>query len=187
MKLRPLPPTAAELLAIVEAPPRLVAHLTLVHDVAAQLLPSVRRAFPALVIDEAAVLFGAATHDIGKAVVPSELSQPGKTHEQIGEALLLKHGVSPSFARFARTHGLPADAETHTIEDIAVILADTVWKGRRDQTLEDAVTRAVTRSGVAAWQAFAHLDTILTGVARGADDRLSWQHVHPLILGTVAS
>jgi hypothetical protein len=61
MKLRPLPPIAADLLAIVGAQPRLVAHLTLVHDVALQLVPAFQRAFPALVVDEAAVLFGAAT------------------------------------------------------------------------------------------------------------------------------
>ena len=107
MKLRPLPPIAADLLDTVLAPPRLVAHLTLVHDVAAHLVPAFQRAFPALVVDEGAVFLGAATHDIGKALAPSELSEPGKTHERLGEDLLLRHGIVPSLARFARTHGLP--------------------------------------------------------------------------------
>jgi len=180
MKLKPLPPIAADLLATVEAPPRLVAHLTLVHDVAAQLVPAFQRAFPALVVDEAAVLFGAATHDIGKALAPSELSAPGKTHEPLGEDLLLRHDVSPPLARFARTHGLPVDDQTLTTDDLLVILADTVWKGRRDTPLEDVITKALTRSGTPAWKAFDRLDAILTKIATEADARLAWQQAHPL-------
>ena len=61
----PLPPEAAELLQRLGAPSRLVAHLTLVHDVARQLLSQLRTAFPKFRPDEAAILFGAATHDIG--------------------------------------------------------------------------------------------------------------------------
>lgn len=180
MKLKPLPDTAADLLATVEAPPRLVAHLTLVHDVAAQLVPAFQRAFPALVVDEAAVLFGAATHDIGKALAPSELSQPGKTHEPLGEDLLLRHGVSPALAHFARTHGFPVDDRTLTTDDLLVILADTVWKGRRDAPLENVITKALTRLGTPAWKAFDLLDAVLTKTARDADARLAWQQGHPL-------
>jgi hypothetical protein len=180
MKLRPLPPIAADLLDTVLAPPRLVAHLTLVHDVAAHLVPAFQRAFPALVVDEGAVFFGAATHDIGKALAPSELSEPGKTHERLGEDLLLRHGIVPSLACFARTHGLPVEDDALTNEDLLVILADTVWKGRRDGRLEDVITKALTRSGTPAWQAFDRLDAILTNAASGADARLAWQQRHPL-------
>jgi hypothetical protein len=178
--LRPLPSVAADLLAVVEAPPRLVAHLTLVHDVAAQLVPALRQAFPAINVDEQAVLFGAATHDIGKAEATSELSAPGKSHEHLGEALLRRHGVVPALARFARTHGLSADAATHTIEDLLVIVADTIWKGRRDQTIDDVLTRTLTSSTMPTWKVYDTIDTILTQLAEGADARLDWQRLHPL-------
>src|SRR5581483_1132002 len=98
--LRPLPPPVAELLLALPAPPRLGAHLRAVHDVAADLLD----ALPRLAVDRAAVLFGAATHDIGKVEHPAELSGPGAAHEPAGHRLLLRHGFAEDLARFARTH-----------------------------------------------------------------------------------
>ncbi|GAA2055340.1 hypothetical protein GCM10009839_74860 [Catenulispora yoronensis] len=60
--LRPLPRPAAAVLEAVAAPPRLVAHLRAVHDVAAELVAwTATRPVP-LGLDEDAVLFGAATH-----------------------------------------------------------------------------------------------------------------------------
>jgi hypothetical protein len=94
LDLAPLPADVASLLARVSAPPRLVAHLTLVHDVALRLLPSLKKAWPQLEVDADAVAFGAATHDIGKASVTAELSAPGSSHEALGEALLLAAGWS---------------------------------------------------------------------------------------------
>lgn len=58
--LRPLPVRVAELLGELGAPPRLVAHLRAVHDVAAQLVDWVGRRCPAPDVDREAVLFGAA-------------------------------------------------------------------------------------------------------------------------------
>jgi hypothetical protein len=78
--LRPLPDQAAQLLEDLEAPPRLAAHLRLVHDVAHQLLAWVTGRYPALRVDREAVLFGAATHDIGKTAHIAELSGPGSAH-----------------------------------------------------------------------------------------------------------
>jgi hypothetical protein len=69
----------AALLAAVAAPPRLVANLRLVHDTALLLLDGLAHAFPTLTFDRAAVLFGAATHDIGKSVHISELSAPARS------------------------------------------------------------------------------------------------------------
>ncbi|MFI2759056.1 hypothetical protein ACH5A3_09305 [Streptomyces echinatus] len=60
--LRPLPARAVRLLERVAAPPRPVAHLRAVHDVAAQLVDRVPRHCPGLEFDSEAVLFGAATH-----------------------------------------------------------------------------------------------------------------------------
>ena len=50
------------------------------------------------------MLFGAATHDIGKTPHPAELSGPGSAHEEAGRELLLSLGGSPRLARFAATH-----------------------------------------------------------------------------------
>lgn len=72
--LRPLPIAAADVLHNVDAPPRLVAHLRAVHDVAGQLLEWIAGRDLDLGISPEAVLFGAATHDIGKTLHPAELS-----------------------------------------------------------------------------------------------------------------
>ncbi|MFD7454334.1 hypothetical protein [Kitasatospora sp. NPDC059827] len=72
--LPPLPTDVAELLRSVDAPPRLVAHLALVHQVAEQVVEFC--AAEGLAFDHHAVRYGAATHDIGKVVHPEELSGP---------------------------------------------------------------------------------------------------------------
>ncbi|MFF3846805.1 HD domain-containing protein [Streptomyces sp. NPDC002328] len=132
--LRPLPAEVAELLAVVAAPPRLVAHLRAVHDVAALLVEWTGRRCPGLPLDRRAVLFGAATHDVGKTVHPAELSGPGALHERAGRDLLLAHGVRPDLARFAAGHATwtPGTA----VEDLLVSLASARtrtgdWPGRR--------------------------------------------------------
>ncbi|MFJ3639769.1 hypothetical protein ACIPRD_08465 [Streptomyces sp. NPDC090108] len=52
------------------------------HDVAARLAEWTQRHCPALECDREAVLFGAATHDVSKAVHLAELSGPGDRHEE---------------------------------------------------------------------------------------------------------
>jgi len=146
----------------------------LVHDTAIQLSTHVKNTWPSLSFDAESVAFGAASHDIGKARIVEELSRPGKLHEEVGERLLLEHGVPASMARFARTHG--AELAGLQLEDMLVVLADTCWKGKRDKALDDAVVRVLTAaSGVAAWDAFLKLDDILTALARDADKRLEFQ------------
>lgn len=181
MALAPLPTDVLALLAAQDARPRLVAHLTLVHDFARRLVALLRRAWPTLPVDADAVAFGAATHDIGKVLHPRELAAPGAAHERDGEALLRRAGYDAARARFARTHGTPLDAlDTLPLEDLLVITADTVWKGRRVDALDDALVAAVQRAGVAeAWEAFATLDTILVTLSADADRRLAWQARFP--------
>jgi hypothetical protein len=60
-----LPPNVAQLLERLSAPPRLAAHLRLVHDVAGQFVDLLASGHPDLIVDRDAVVFGAATHDIG--------------------------------------------------------------------------------------------------------------------------
>jgi hypothetical protein len=155
----PLPPRARELLESLGAPPRLGAHLRLVHDVAVTLTGWVR----------------AATHDIGKILHPAELSGPGSLHEAAGYSLLLSQGIEEASARFARTHG-SWDAADVTLEDLLVSLADKVWKGKRVPELEQ---RVATRLGGPAWETFLALDDELERIAAGADARLAFQAAYP--------
>src|SRR5437588_155186 len=53
--LRPLPPVVVEILRGLDASPRLLAHLVLVHDVAAHLLEALAETWPHLPIDAGAV------------------------------------------------------------------------------------------------------------------------------------
>ncbi|GIF96269.1 HD domain-containing protein [Catellatospora citrea] len=178
--LRALPESVAVLLAELDAPPRLGAHLRAVHDVAARLLAGVGEACPGLAVSADEVLFGAATHDIGKVEHPSELSGPGSAHEPAGYELLVARGVAPRLARFARDHGSVA-YDGLSIEDLLVVLADKVWKGKRVPELEDEVTaRWCAASGEQPWEAFLRLDDLLERLARDADARLAFQSRHPL-------
>jgi len=177
--LRLLPDRAANLLEDLQAPPRLAAHLRLVHDVAWRLADWADARHPALDYERDAMLFGAATHDIGKAVFPSEMTGPGSAHEEAGRRLLLSRGIQPRLARFAATHaawGSPGIG----VEDLMVSVADKIWKGKRVPDLEDLlVARLVQASGQDAWDVFAGLDTLLEAIGDGADDRLAFQASFP--------
>lgn len=130
-------------------------------------------------VDEAAICFGAATHDIGKTVRPSELSEPGKTHEEAGQNLLLEHNVSPSHARFAVTHGLSVDAETLNTEDLVVALADKCWKGKRVNRLEERLARELaSTNGLEFFDVLLKLSDLTEAIAEQASHRLSWQNKH---------
>jgi hypothetical protein len=178
--LRPLPSRARELLEELSAPPRLAAHLRAVHDVAWQLADWVESHYPGLRFDRPAVLFGAAIHDIGKAVHIGELSGPGSGHEPAGHEILLARGVEPRLARFARNHG-SWDAEGLGFEDLLVSLADKIWKGKRVEALEQLVTtHLATASGEEPWQAFMSLDDELNRIATDADRRLAFQSTYPV-------
>ncbi|MEU0372863.1 HD domain-containing protein [Streptomyces sp. NPDC006283] len=181
--LRPLPTEAADLLRKLAAPPRLAAHLRAVHDVAYQLADWLDRHHPRLRYDRQAVLFGAATHDVGKVVHTAELSGAGGRHEEAGRQLLMDHGVAPGLARFAATHAnwsrLPAGAG---VEDLVVAVADKVWKNKRVTDLEDLlVTHLAGASGREVWEEFMALDDLLTRIGEGADVRLDFQGSYPVV------
>ncbi len=178
--LRRLPDRVSDLLAELGSPPRLGAHLRAVHDVAHQIADWVELHRPAVVFDREAVLFGAATHDVGKTVHLSELSGPGSAHEEAGRTLLLGRGISPDLARFAATHASWADARVG-VEDLLVSLADKIWKNKRVADLEDLVVARLTgASGRPAWEEFLALDELLTRIGDGADQRLAFQASFPI-------
>ncbi|HEY9680458.1 MAG TPA: HDIG domain-containing metalloprotein [Oculatellaceae cyanobacterium] len=179
MKLRPLPSKVDELLQQLKAPPRLIAHLTLVHDVAHKLVSAIDGEWPNLEYDRTAVFIGAATHDIGKAIKPEELVAPGKEHEEIGIALLRKSGFAEKHARFAWTHGGEVREPNSSLEDLLVRLADTIWKGIRNETLEKQVcTLLAERKNKEPWEVFIKLDDIICDITESSDERLRWQTQH---------
>jgi hypothetical protein len=178
--MKPLPPSVEQLLAAHGASPRLKAHLTLVHDVADSLTERIRAAWPDVTFDKAAVLFGAAIHDVGKVVHPQELQGPGHAHEEAGVRLLVRSGIAEHLARFARTHGQWKEQDA-AFEDLLVALADKIWKGKRDDALEQSVVDAVAvRSGDEVWKVWLQMDDLLSDLADSADDRLSWQAATPV-------
>ncbi|WP_406461115.1 HD domain-containing protein [Streptomyces sp. NBC_01622] len=178
--LLPLPDRVVGLLSELGSPPRLAAHLRAVHDVAHQLVDWLEQHCPAVPVDREAVLFGAATHDVGKTVHVCELSGPGAAHEEAGRTLLLGHGVGPELARFAATHASWARPGVG-LEDLLVSLADKVWKNKRVPELEDlVVARLAGASGRAVWEEFMALDEVLARIGDGADERLAFQASFPV-------
>jgi hypothetical protein len=174
LELPSLPPAAQDLCKQLNAPPLLVVHLQLVHEAARKIVSGLKKEFPGLVLDEPAILFGAATHDLGKTLHPEELRASGEKHQEDGPGLLVSKGVDPRLARFALTHS--QWDETMAIEDFVVALADKVWKGRGLPDLEAVLAKKIAgQTGLQEWQVFSQLDDILGGIAEGADERLAYQ------------
>jgi HD superfamily phosphodiesterase len=178
---RQLPEETARLLRQVAAPPRLVAHLILVHDVAATLVERITEAFPEITFRKEEVLFGASIHDFGKVIERSELIRSGTQHEQRGIELLRSMGISDERGRFAYTHGNWDGVPTINLEDLLVALADKCWKGQRIDKLESKITALLSAaSSKPEWACYAELDEILQGLTKDADARLAWQQAFEL-------
>jgi|LakMenEpi03Aug12_release.lakeMendotaPanAssembly.Ray.scaffolds.fasta_scaffold21996_7 hypothetical protein len=172
--LPPLPEAAERLCRRLDAPPRLKVHLQLVHACALKILEWLEEHFPGTDIDAIAVLFGAATHDLGKTLYPDELWQGGSRHQDDGPALLESLGVEPSLARFARTHS--QWDESMPLEDLVIALSDKAWKGRRIERLEiEIATRLAKDNSIELWDAVHQLDMFLEEIGSGADERLALQ------------
>ena len=172
---QPLPEIAIDLCQKLDAPPRLVAHLHVVHDAAFQLTDLLKKSFPQLTFDQCEVLIGAAIHDLGKCQHQNELYAPGNRHEIDGAALLESVGVSAELARFCRTHGAWASEEL-PLEDLLVGLADTIWKGQRLDDLERLIVAKIALvSESQEWYVFGILDSVLENVAANSVARLAWQ------------
>jgi hypothetical protein len=170
----------AELLRSLDAPPRLAAHLRAVHDVAVELVDWLQDRYPDLAVDRDGVLFGAATHDVGKVLHPEELAGPGSAHEDAGRDLLLSRGFRPALARFAATHA-DWDAPEVTIEDLLVSTADKVWKDKRVAGLEDRLAKALSgATGREPWEEYLALDDLLTRLGADAAVRLAFQSAFPV-------
>ncbi len=174
--LMSLPIEAAHLLQKFDASPRLIAHLILVHDVAHQLIDELQKEWPNFLFDKDTILFGAATHDIGKIIHPKELSNSGYLHEPSGYELLIKENVPENLARFTKTHGYYKDNEDLNVEDLLVMLADKCWKGKRAETLEHHLVNKIAQvTNEEMWEVLIMFDNIVERVTSQAEQRLVWQ------------
>ena len=78
------------------------------------------------------------------------------------------------------THGRILRASV-PIEDLLVALAAKVWKGKREDGLEQAVVMNIASvSSQEAWQVWLTLDDTLTNLGEAAPERLYWQVCHPV-------
>ena len=119
------------------------------------------------------VLLGAALHDVGKINHPTEMNVPGNAHERAGEALLLERGLEPSLARFCWSHAAWTQADME-LEDLLVAAADKLWRGKREDGLEQRLVAALAVvSGRPAWDVFSAADEVFAAVASDGDERLA--------------
>jgi hypothetical protein len=168
-----IPADAFALLSSLGAPPRLIRHHELVTEAATEMLSGLRRALPRLPFAAGEVLLGAALHDAGKLLFPGEMSGPGARHEIEGEAYLLGCGVSPSLARFCRTHARWKSPGCG-LTDRLVALSDTLWKGKRLPDLELLVRDDLAAAlGLDPWSLDERLDSLWESVAAGSAGRLA--------------
>ncbi len=176
MEIIDLPNRITDLLDELNSPERLRKHLQIVHATAYDLISQFKEKWPFISINEELVLFGAGTHDIGKAEIKSELFEGGKKHELRGKQLLIEHGFTQNEAKFAFTHGNWQDKNI-MLEDLLVTLADKVWKGKRVDALEEKVGQMLAEKLTTDyWEIYTGLDQILEKLANGADERLAWQN-----------
>jgi hypothetical protein len=161
---------AYRLLRDLGAPKRLLVHVQLVGEAAERLI----RAYVELGInvDGSLIELGVAVHDAGKIQHPEELNAPGAMHEPAGEVLLLAHGVQPEVARCCISHAKWQDAGV-SFEERSVALADKLWKGKREETLELCIIDEVaSKLRVDRWDVFAQLDSVFEEIAAGGTGRL---------------
>lgn len=175
VELLDLPKEITVLLESLNSPLRLKRHLRIVHTTASEILNQLIAEWPGLKLDQELILFGSATHDIGKTEITDELYESGKIHELTGMTILLNHGFTNEQSRFALTHGNWQD-ESLKIEDLLVALSDKIWKGNRIDDLEKLVGQKLSSMlNCDYWDVYVKLDSILSQIALGADEKLHWQ------------
>jgi len=174
MEIVALPAEAETLCKIFGAPPKLIAHLILVHDVACQLCEALAEMVPSLEFDEKTVCMGAAIHDLGKVIYPNEITGQGDKHQEVGPELLYDFDIAPHVAQIAATHGQWRNTDL-PIEDLLVALADNIWCGKREPDLESRIADLLPGDQ---WKNFLILDQIVTPIADQGEERLAWQREH---------
>lgn len=172
MTLNPASVVAARvLLEELGAPQRLLQHVALVGEAGERLLAGLAEI--SVPLDAGFVRVGIMLHDAGKIAFPAELDASGAEHEPAGQELLLNHGVSPALARVCLSHARWSAMDV-SLEELLVALADKLWKGVRNNQLEqrviDAISEALAKDR---WDLFVPLDTLFEEIALGGTDRLA--------------
>ena len=159
--LRALPVLAERLLRSVVAPPPLVAEALVVHDLAARMLQLLAARYSGLGVDREALLFGAATYHVGKALHTEELDSAGIRHRSDGRSLLMAKGVAPDWARFAAEHGAAEASASADVELLMVAAAIALFRQRRDRMLEQRLAGVIAaRQGLGLWEVLECLEQI---------------------------
>jgi HD domain len=118
------------------------------------------------------VRLGVIFHDVGKILHPQELSEKGNLHEIAGEKLLSENGVDKKLARCCQSHG-KWKTFACSFEEYLIALADKLWKGKRENDLENLVIDKVTDIlNQARWDVFMELDLCFEQIAAAGDSRL---------------
>lgn len=176
MEIPELPIEIKNILKKHDSPERLNRHLRLVSFTASNLLSEIDNEWNQLKVNKDFVMFGAATHDIGKVISQNEIYGSGNQHESIGKNLLLENGFSEELSRFALTHGNWKSKDV-ILEDLLVTLADKIWKGKRINELEELICQEISkRIELDFWEIYQKLNLILDKISLSAQSRLDWQN-----------
>jgi hypothetical protein len=152
------------------APSRLVRHAQFVAEVAKLLSDKLRNL--SITLDEHFIVIGAAIHDAGKIKHSEELAHAGNLHENTGEEFLLELGIDPKLARVCRSHSQWKSLEC-SLEELIIALADNLWKGKRNEELEQVFLEKLAQSSSQdKWELFLELDTCFETIANQGDSRL---------------
>jgi len=162
---------ALDLIRSLGAPARLQRHVELVGEAGEALLELLRE--QSVAVDERFVRIGIVLHDAGKIRHPAELNAPGGEHEPSGETMLLAAGVSPELARVCLSHARWAAMDCR-LEELAVALADKLWKGVRKTELEERFIDAAAAVGERdRWSLYLALDSGFERIAADGGERLA--------------
>lgn len=159
------------LLNELNAPEKLIIHGKLVCGAAEKIIEKLSTLDISL--DYAYIRIATILHDTGKIIHLSELSMPGHVHEEEGEKILIKLGIDPNLARCCLSHSRYNNINC-SIEELIVALADKLWNGKRDETLELKVVDSIAEGlGKERWDIFMELDGFFESVAMKGNDRLN--------------
>lgn len=151
-------------------PPCLVRHHEVVQETAEILLAYIKKIWPGVVVDREAVLVGASSHDLGKAIFHEEMFVEGLYHVSHGPKILQEAGMPEEYCRFARTHYYVE--ESTGVEDVIVALANKSWNGHRHSEYEAELLRRMKVTGE---QARSSLEKVMRSVVANGAARIVYQ------------
>lgn len=157
---------------------RLLLHVKLVGEAAETLIEKLLEL--KVPFDADFIRLGVVFHDVGKTIHIEELSQKGSLHEIEGERLLLKNGVDEKLARCCQSHGQWATIDC-SFEEYLIALSDKLWKGKRENKLENIVIEQVAKIlNQDRWDIFVELDSCFEKIASEGESRLLRSQIYKI-------